>query len=112
MPQPGDIVIVDFVGAQITKRRPAVVVSTALYHAHRPDIIVGLLTTNVSQASGPTDCILQDWAASGLRQPTAFRSYLLTMDNDSLSPIGQLSARDWQNVQTCLARALAVSPNS
>jgi hypothetical protein len=37
MPDPGDVVTVDFVGAIGTKRRPAVVVSSGLYHQHRPD---------------------------------------------------------------------------
>ena len=31
----------DFVGATGLKRRPAVVVSSALYHPHRPDLVVG-----------------------------------------------------------------------
>ena len=39
MPQAGDVVLVDFVGATGVKRRPAVVVSTDTYHAHRPDAL-------------------------------------------------------------------------
>ena len=41
----GDVVAVDFPGVNGIKRRPAVVLSSALYHANRPDIIVGLLTS-------------------------------------------------------------------
>ena len=43
MPKAGDVVVVDFVGATGVKRRPAVVVSTDSYHAHRPDVVVCLL---------------------------------------------------------------------
>jgi mRNA interferase MazF len=39
MADPGDVVTVDFLGATGPKRRPAVVVSSALYHQHRPDLV-------------------------------------------------------------------------
>jgi mRNA interferase MazF len=77
--KPGDVVTVLFTGAVSTKRRPAVVISTSLYHAHRPDVIVGLLTTNVAAATTPTDYLLKDWMAANLRHPSAFRCYLLTL---------------------------------
>lgn len=41
----GDKVKVDFPGVTGVKRRPAVVLSSATYHATRPDVIVGLITT-------------------------------------------------------------------
>jgi mRNA interferase MazF len=109
MPNPGDVVIVTFPGATGSKTRPAVVLSTSLYHTHRPDVIVGLLTTKINKATTPTDYVLQDWTAAGLRYPTAFRSYLVTLDDGSLPCIGRLSERDWQAIQGCLGRALAIS---
>jgi mRNA interferase MazF len=45
MPEPGDIMTVDFPGATGVKRRPAVVVSSPLYHTHRPDVILGVITS-------------------------------------------------------------------
>ncbi|HUT36361.1 MAG TPA: type II toxin-antitoxin system PemK/MazF family toxin [Planctomycetota bacterium] len=57
----GDVVVVEFPGAVATKRRPAVVISTATYHATRPDLILGLLTSQVQDATRPTDCVLRDW---------------------------------------------------
>src|SRR2546421_5729532 len=71
MPKPGDVVIFDFPGATGVKRRPAVVLSSDLYHAHRPDIILGIITSNTTAATTPTDCMLHDWAAAGLRAPSA-----------------------------------------
>jgi mRNA interferase MazF len=108
MVDPADVVIVSFPGARLTKTRPAVVISTALYHGHRPDLIVGLLTTQVSQASQPTDCVLQDWSSAGLHRPTAFRSYLLTVDRTGAVSIGRVSQRDWQSIQSCLRLALDI----
>jgi mRNA interferase MazF len=75
VPDPGDMVTVDFVGATGVTRRPAVVVSSALYHAHRPDLVLAVLTTQVATATAPTDYILQDWSAAGLYHPSAFRAY-------------------------------------
>ena len=109
MLDPGDVVILNFPGATGTKRRPAVVVSTALYHAHRPDVLLGLLTTQVDNANTPTDYTLLDWHSAGLRQPSAFRSYLVTAESNVLNGVGKLSQRDWQGVQSCLSLAIASS---
>ncbi len=107
MMRPGDLVTVEFPGAQITKRRPAVVVSTTLYHSTRPDVILGLLTSQVSTAVGATDHLLMDWQEARLRRPSLFRAYLVTMPSTAVSSIGHLSERDWQHVQRCLQAAVA-----
>jgi mRNA interferase MazF len=109
MVRPGDVVTVDFPGATGTKRRPAVVVSTDTYHRTRPDVILGLLTSQVAPATGPTDCVLQDWQAAGLRSPSAFRAFLATLSATNLTTIGHLSERDWRKVQDRLRVALAVT---
>ncbi len=105
---PGIVVTVDFPGATGVKRRPALIVSTDLYHRTRPDVIIGVLTSQISAATRPTDYILQDWSAAGLRLPTAFRTYLSTVPNNAVTVIGSLSANDWEGVKHCLAQALAV----
>lgn len=109
MVKPGDVVTVDFPGVTGIKRRPAVVVSTETYHRTRPDAILGLLTSQVAVATGPTDCVLQDWQVAGLRSPSAFRAFLATLPTTSLTTIGHLSDQDWPKVQGCLRAALAVT---
>jgi mRNA interferase MazF len=109
MLNPGDVVTAWLRGAVQAKRRPAVVVSTNVYHATRPDIIVAELTTQIAQAVAPTDNILQDWSAAGLRQPTALRVYLYTVLTIKASLIGHLSHRDWREVQDRLRLGLAVT---
>jgi mRNA interferase MazF len=108
VPDPGDVVTVDFVGATGIKRRPAVVISSALYHTHRPDLILAVLTTQIAQATTPLDYILQDWANAGLHRPSAFWAYFGMATPSAVQVIGHLSARDWQGVQDCLTRALAI----
>ncbi|MGA9351043.1 MAG: type II toxin-antitoxin system PemK/MazF family toxin [Anaerolineae bacterium] len=109
MVKPGDVVTVDFPGVTGIKRRPAIVVSTDTYHRTRPDAILGLLTSQVAAATGPTDCVLQDWQVAGLRSPSAFRAFLATMPTASLTTIGHLSDQDWRKVQSCLQVALAMT---
>ncbi|MEK7729672.1 MAG: type II toxin-antitoxin system PemK/MazF family toxin [candidate division KSB1 bacterium] len=108
MIKPGDVVKVDFPGAQGIKRRPAVIVSTDLYHSHRPDIVLGLLTTQIAGATSPTDYVLHDWPAAGLHNPSAFRVFLATLPATSVAVIGHLTDRDWQEIQTRLRVGLAV----
>jgi mRNA interferase MazF len=106
--KPGDVVIADFPGVQGTTRRPAVVISTDLYQSARPDAILAILTRQIAKASSPTDYLLQDWKAAGLRYPTAFRRYLTTVVQTQPVLIGHLTDRDWAEVQARLRLALAV----
>ena len=104
---PGDVVTVDFPGVTGIKRRPAVVLSSATYHANRPDVIVGLITTQTTEL-GVTDYVLQDWQAAGLRVASVFRSFIVTLPpTANLICIGQLSDADWQGVRACVKIALA-----
>ncbi len=109
MVKPGDVVTVDFPAALGVKRRPAVVVSTQTYHATRPDVVLGLLTSQTAGATGPTDHILQDWSIAGLHSPFAFRAFLATFPATSVVVIGHLSDRDWQEIRARLRIALAVT---
>ena len=95
MADPGDVVTVDFQGATGVKRRPAVVLSSSLYHSTRPDLILCVLTSNVGSATTPTDYVLMDWQAANLRSPTAFRAYFSMALVSDVRKIGRLSDRDW-----------------
>jgi mRNA interferase MazF len=110
--KPGDIVTVDFPGVTGIKRRPAVVLSSAKYHATRPDTIVGLITTRTS-GLGSTDYELQDWAAAGLRVASVFRSFIVTLPpSANLVYIGHLSEHDWKSICMCIKISIAALDNS
>ena len=110
MPQPGDVVLVPFAGATGVKERPAVVVSSDLYHSCRPDVILGLLTSQLAEATAPTDYVLRDWTDAGLNLPSAFRSNFITLHvGIVILQIGELSARDWVEIHARLRLALAVT---
>jgi len=109
MLKPGDVVTVKFPGVEGVKRRPGVVVSTELYHRTRPDIILGLLTSQVINTNLPSDHVIQDWQTAGLNKPSVFRAFLATMPATAFTVIGRLSDRDWEAVQRCLRASLAVA---
>jgi hypothetical protein len=97
--RPGDIVIGMFPGARVAKSRPAVVLSTGEYHKHRPDVIVGVITTRPPDPLCPTDCAIQNWRAAGLHAPSYFRLYLTTLLQRDVRVIGRLAEDDWNAVK-------------
>ncbi len=104
----GTVVIANFSGATGIKRRPALVISTALYHAERPDVILTIITSQIKKSTAKTDYILQDWRAAGLTQPSAVRVYLGMKTPSELTEIGELSDRDWLEVQKRLRISLEI----
>ncbi len=104
----GDVVTGFFTGSQTDKARPAVVVSSDVYHANRPDVVVCFLTTQIAGATSPTDCVLFDWRAAGLSQPCAFRAFFVTVRKTEVDRIGRLSDADWKEVQERLKAAIAL----
>lgn len=99
--KPGDVVIAAFPGAQLTKTRPAVVLSTEDYHRHRPDVIIGLITTQVPNPLAPTDCALLDWRQAGLHAASYFRLFPVTLPQREVRVVGRLSDADWKSVRAC-----------
>ena len=64
--KPGECRCGKFSGRAGIKRRPAIVVSTALYHTERPDLILAVETTQTAKSESKTDYILQDWSSAGI----------------------------------------------
>ena len=109
--QRGDVVLVPFPFSDLsaTKVRPAIVVSSSLYHAHEPDLILVAITSNLAAASGPFDYIIRDWSASGLRFPSAFKPVVFTLEPPRvMARIGALSTLDLAEIDRRLPGALGV----
>jgi mRNA interferase MazF len=70
----GDTVLVPFPFSDLTttKVRPAIVISSALYHREEPDLLLAGITTKVISAIGSLDYVLKDWKPAGLRFPFCF----------------------------------------
>jgi mRNA interferase MazF len=107
--QRGDVVLVPFPFSDLstTKVRPAVVVSSALYHEAEPDLILAAITSKVAAATGPFDYVLKDWQTAGLRYPSALKPVLFTLDPARvLYRVGALTSVDLPEVVQRLRRAL------
>ncbi len=113
MYNPGDVVLANFAGAEHVKRRPALVLSSVLYQENRPDVILGLITSQTARANSPSDHVLQDWENAGLTHPSAFRTFLYTAPrSEVLAIIGHVSERDWIAIRNCVKISLADLDNS
>jgi mRNA interferase MazF len=64
----GDILLVPFpfTDASTTKKRPAVVVSSATYNAQRPDLVLMPITSRIRPALGLGEVLVGDWKGAGL----------------------------------------------
>jgi hypothetical protein len=91
--------IAAFPGAQATKTRPALVLSTSDYHRHRPDVILGLITSKSPGPLCPTDCRIGNWRAAGLHASSRFRLYVVTLPQRDVRLIGRLAEDDWREVR-------------
>jgi mRNA interferase MazF len=109
--QRGDVVLVPFPFSDLrtTKVRPAVVISSPLYHATEPDLILAAVTSRIASATGPLDYVLSDWRAAGLRYPSALKPVMFTLDPARvIYRIGALTPPDLAEVDERLRRALAL----
>ena len=72
-PKRGEVVVVDFdptIGAEIRKRRPALVIQNDIDNRHSPITIVAALTSQVAGLRYPTEVVLQP-PEGGLTRPSA-----------------------------------------
>jgi mRNA interferase MazF len=107
--QKGDVVLVPFPFTDQTMRkvRPAVVLSSEVYHATEPDLIMGALTTNLKAASAPVDYVLTDWQGANLRFPSAFKPLLFSLEPALvLHTVGKLSESDLAEINQRVRLAL------
>jgi mRNA interferase MazF len=109
--QRGDVVLVPFpyTDLSVSKTRPAVIVSSAVYHAARPELLLAYVSSQVSQANPAIDYVLADWAAAGLLKPSFVRPKVAAVEPTLVVYcVGALSARDLLGVDRCLRRAMAL----
>ena len=100
----GDVVLVPFpfTDQSASKRRPAVVVSSAAYSAERPDLIILAITSQV-RADHAFDAPVTDWQGAGLLKPSVVKPVIATIERGLvLRQLGRLKPND----QEALARLL------
>jgi len=107
----GDVVLIQFPFSDASgqKERPAVVISTDIYHNDWDELLVVALTSIPPKTQRPTDHQLQDWQVAGLQHPSWTRSHLATVHRKLIiRKLGRLTPRDLQAVEVCLRIALGL----
>ncbi len=105
----GDIVLVPFpfTNQSVTKRRPAVVISSQAYHRSRPDLIIMAVTSQQPTALSVGEVAVQHWQQAGLLKPSVMKPVLTTIDPALvLKRLGRLSPADQAALRQVLTSIL------
>ena len=103
----GDVVLVPFpfTDQTGTKKRPAVVVSSAVYHNARRDLVLMAVTSQVRTplAAGEVEVEVIEWKKAGLLKASAIKPVLTTIERRLvLKKLGRLEQQDRDELQNAL----------
>ena len=107
--QRGDVVLIPFPYTDLSaiKTRPAVVVSSSLYHTVRSEILLAYISSRISRATSVLDYVLTDWRIAGLLRPSFVRPKIAAVEPSLVVyRTGSLSERDLLEVDKRLRLAL------
>jgi mRNA interferase MazF len=105
----GDVVLVPFPFTDQSggKKRPAVIVSSADYHARRRDLVIMAITSQVRPRPAFAEFTVAAWKTAGLIAPSAVKPVLATIDKRLvLKTLGQLQPPDIRSLRTSLDQIL------
>lgn len=105
----GDVVVVPFpfVDLAAEKRRPSLILSRLPFNRSSGHSICAMITT-ASRTRWPSDLIIDDLAAAGLKRPCVVRWKLFTLPNEIILKLaGKLGEIDRGNV---ISAARAILP--
>lgn len=103
----GDVILVPFpfTDQSASKKRPAVVISSAAYHRARVDLIVMPITSQIRSSTAFGEVIVQDWKAAGLIKPGVVKPVITTVERSLvLRKLGRLN----DHTQAALRKAIAI----
>ena len=106
-----DVVVVPFpfTDRDATKRRPALVISNALFNKQHDQLILAMITT-ATDNTWPSDVSLMHWQEIGLKVACHVRLKLFTLDqNLVLKTVGQLASQDVNSVKVVLAQYVDIN---
>jgi mRNA-degrading endonuclease toxin of MazEF toxin-antitoxin module len=101
----GDVVLVPFpfTDHKATKKRPAVVVSSAAYNRVRPDVILMAITSQLSGYSRIGEVVVADWKAAGLLRASVIKPILTTIEKALvIRMLGKFEQQDLHGLRDAL----------
>jgi mRNA interferase MazF len=93
----GEVILVPFpfTDQTATKKRPAVVISSAGYNNARPDVILMAVTGHLSSYPRIGEVVVGDWKAAGLLKASTFKPILTTIEKSLIiRALGRLGPQD------------------
>jgi len=105
----GDLVLVPFpfTDQSATKRRPAVVVSSAAYHRERPDLVILAVTSQLRPQASLGEVSVTKWKEAGLLKPSVLKPVLATIERGLvLRKLGRLADEDRATLRKLLGEIL------
>jgi mRNA interferase MazF len=106
----GDVVLMDmpFSDGSGSKTRPALIVSSALYHSEHSDRIV-LPISSQARPSVETEVAIQNWKRAGLLWPSVVKPAPTTIERSLIGKkLGHLAPADIDAVRELLRKALSL----
>ena len=108
----GDVVLVNFVFSDETgiKRRPAVVLSSEVYHRGRQEAIIAAVTSNVDRVL-VGDHLIVGWREAGLLYPSVVTGIIRTIKQSMIArQLGTIINADLDAVASGLRLSLGLEP--
>ena len=107
----GDVVLVNFVFADETgvKQRPAVIVSSDVYHNGRDEIIIEAITSRTDRVL-VGDHPIKNWQGAGLLFPSVATGIIRTVKQDMIThKLGSMPSPDMKAIDSKMRLALGLS---
>jgi mRNA interferase MazF len=105
----GDVVLVPFPFTDQSglKKRPAVIVSSAAYHAQRRDLVIMAITSQIRPHPAFAEFTMAEWKKAGLLVPSAVKPILTTIEKRLvLKRLGQFQQADVRSLRASISAIL------
>jgi len=105
----GDVVLVPFpfTDHATTKKRPAVVASSAVYNRNRPDVVLVAVTSQLRPSALFGEVVIAEWKDAGLLKPSVIKPIFATVEKALLlRKLGRLGKEDRNILQETLKTLL------
>jgi mRNA interferase MazF len=106
----GDVVLVPFpfTDQSSSKKRPAVVVSSAAYHSDHINLILMGISSQVGASPRAGEVVVTDWKKAGLIAPSVVKAVMTTIESRLvIRKLGALADADRNGVEQALHVILA-----
>jgi mRNA interferase MazF len=105
----GDVILVPFpfTDQSISKKRPAIVISSDNYNQSKSDIILIAVTSQVNVTLRFGEVLIDDWAGAGFIKPSVVKPIITTLQRSLvIRTLGKLQSPDFQALENILQQII------